>query len=432
MRARIQVYMKDVNVNERGVMKKIIGLLSIMIILLAGCGSSSEDASTTGFTMVTTSGESENYATQKAVDRYKEETGVEIEVVEVSNTDLVTKVNNMIAAGDTPAIVRSTNWTPFADYIVPLNDIISEDEIVPAALGLVQTPNESQINSIPVDLTGVGLIANVDLLEANGIELPDDNDPWTWEEFDDILYSLKGAEGVSYPLVVDKSSQRLETMIRQFGGAAYSKDGNSITLNSPESVAAITNFVNLVNDDIIPESTWLGSEDSQSMFKAGEVPFHWAGNWVYADYAESVDFNFASVPLPVGEKRCTITGGGQMMVLDTEANEQALDFIEWFIDPVNYAQFVADGSFLPGLTTVEPEYDDPEMQAFFDTIINDINESDIDAISNGFNVEELQGVDTGNILRDNVVQAIQGNITVEEAVEKSANEYSDLVGIPLA
>lgn len=415
-------------------MKKLLSLLLVSIVLLTGCGAASgksaDTSSDEGFKMVMVNDDADGNAMNKAVDRYTEETGVPIEVIEVPSSDYVTKVTNMIAAGDAPALVRGSEWRAISENLVPLDDVVPDGTIVENAVGKASNPSTGELYGLPTDLTAVGLIANKDLLDEYGIEIPDDNDPWTWDEFNEILLSLKGKEDVAYPIVVDKSTQRLDTMIRQFGGLMYSEDGEAITIGDDEAVAAMQNFVNLFDNGLSPESTWVAGEDPQSMFKAGEIPFHYSGNWVYSDYVNSVDFNFVSIPLPYEKVQSTAIGGKYLSVLDTEKQEQAKDFIKWFIEPDNYAQYVIDGSFLPALTVSDIDYGNEDMQKFMDTFSTMIDNSDPTAINNGNNVSALLGVDPTPILRDNIIQAIQGNMTVDEAMEKTADEYSELTGMP--
>ena len=90
-------------------MNKKLGLsiisLAALLFAAAGCGSSdSSDAKE--IRMFVSGDTSEGGAYTKMAEKYKEETGVTVEVTDVPYDDLLTKVTKAVHADDAPEVVR--------------------------------------------------------------------------------------------------------------------------------------------------------------------------------------------------------------------------------------------------------------------------------------------------------------------------------------
>ncbi len=128
----------------------------------------------------TTEDQPERLARQEAMAAdFTAETGVEVEVIPVSETDLGTRATAAFAAGDLPDVIYHTlqyalPWVE-AGILDPdaASDVIEdlgEDTFAPGALSMAATPDG--FASVPVDGWTQMIVYRADLFEENGLEAP--------------------------------------------------------------------------------------------------------------------------------------------------------------------------------------------------------------------------------------------------------------------
>src|SRR5699024_657406 len=93
--------------------------------------------------------------------KYEEETGVAIEVVDIANDDLPTRLRNAAQADDLPALARVGGIDPiWLDATVDLSGIVEGSDI---RVDMATVRPGGEIASIPSDVTAVGLFINKSL-----------------------------------------------------------------------------------------------------------------------------------------------------------------------------------------------------------------------------------------------------------------------------
>ena len=102
-------------------MNKKIGysILSLAAVMLgvAGCGSGDSASENKQIRMFVSGDTSEGGAYSKMAEKYKEETGVTVEVTDVPYADLLTKITKAVQADDAPEVVRVSTVQPdWNDY----------------------------------------------------------------------------------------------------------------------------------------------------------------------------------------------------------------------------------------------------------------------------------------------------------------------------
>jgi multiple sugar transport system substrate-binding protein len=109
-----------------------------------------------------------------------------------------TSVQGAAAAGQLPCMLAvdapvAPNWA-WAQYLQPL-DLPSNvtDQLIPGAKGTYQ----DKIYSAGYWDAGLSIFARKSVLESNGIRIPTLDKPWTGEEFNAALETLKGRTGSS-------------------------------------------------------------------------------------------------------------------------------------------------------------------------------------------------------------------------------------------
>ncbi|WP_181868782.1 extracellular solute-binding protein [Brachybacterium alimentarium] len=409
------------------------GATAAAVPALASCGSRSSGGSSDGPLQFILSGDTNQGGGYTAMaKKYQEETGVEIEIVDVPYDDLETKVRNASKANDLPAIGRMPSVDPvWLDRTVDLADIAAE---VKPLEGMYAADEEGKVPALPSDLTAVGMFLNKDLWDEAGVEYPTsfDDNVWTWEEFLEAANTVRDATDVKFSLTVDRTSHRLTSYLYQNGseGLALTEDLSAYEANEA-TAGAIERFVALNDDKVMPRSVWLTEEDPSAMFKTGQVTAYYSGSWQIADFVANIaDFEWVSVPMPAQPVQATNYGSAAYIVVfeGTGREDEALDFLKWLYSPDNYAEISRIAGFLPATEGIEVAYD--ERQEDFDlynaaiagtpAFIGDSKKRELEL--------QVAGTATpldGDPLRDQTVKAISGDITAEEVVKNTLEQLNE-------
>lgn len=408
------------------------GLAAAAIPAVAACGGSSS-ASPDGPIQFILSGDANQGGGYAALaEKYLEETGVEIEIVDVPYDDLQTKVRNAAKANDLPAIGRMPSVDPvWLDRTVDLADIAAE--ITPIE-GMYASDEDGKVPALPSDLTAVGMFLNKDLWDEAGVEYPTsvDDNVWTWDEFLDAAKSVREATGVRFSLTMDRSSHRLNSFLYQNGseGLALNEDLSAYETNDA-TVAALERFIAMNDDEVMPRSVWLTEEDPNAMFKTGQVTAYYSGSWQIADFVANIaDFKWVGVPMPAQPEQATNFGAAAQIVVfeGSGQEEQALEFVTWLYTPENYAEISRISGFLPATEGVEVSYE--ERQEDFDLYNAAIAASPAFVSESKARELRLQVAGTaaplsGDPLRDETVKAIAGDISAEDVVKNALEQLNE-------
>ncbi len=408
-------------------MKKII-LVGLMVLALfvplyaGGSGESSSDGDTVVLEILLSGDTTEGSPMQKAVARFNEEykdKGIQAEVNEISLSDLPTQISNRIRARALPALVKNTTNTfeQFTDNFYPLD----ETGLNPEDFAMNYSVRDGRFISTTLNSTAVGLFLNTTLWDEAGVPYPQsEEERWTWDEFVEALKTVMertGCEGIA----IEHAQQRMQTILYQFGSRLTpADDPYTLIFDSPETKEGMEFIINLVNEGIATYTDIVGVDTAANTFKSGRVAAHLGGNWSLTDFAENItDFEWAPVLMPYAKEKATMIGGNLLSVFDgTGQEKEAIEFVKWFYEPENYKQYLADANYLSGVTTLDVDYNLKELAVF---------QQELAASSNAPNEDLIiqvnhPGSSYGNTIRDNWTQAIVGEITVDEAIDRIVND----------
>ncbi|WP_018930454.1 ABC transporter substrate-binding protein [Gracilibacillus lacisalsi] len=411
--------------------KRFVLLFLILSIFLAACGNSAADSisgdDSNGEKMqFYVSGDTiEGSALTKMSEKYTEETGIEIEVVDVPYSDMVTKITNMIRAGDPPALARVTGFNPaWEGQLIDLSQI-AEDNNVMVDMGITV---DDELVAPPVDLTAVGMFVNKDLFEEAGVRYPtSEDDIWTWEELVSSLNEILEKTDAQYGMVMDDSEHRLNAFLYQHGSKGFYQDGDQYTTNE-ETKDALEKFVELNDNTIMPKSVWTAGEDASSMFKSGRVPVYMSGSWQITDFASNIeDFEWEAVYMPYEDVRATNLGGNYLVGFEGSGQEEeAKQFIDWLYQKENYEELATYGGYLPVKEDAEIEYElAPEAYVVYQ---NEIAASDPIASQQRNELVRKQLVSKRSLastLADEMIKTLNDEQSVAETLENVKKEMTD-------
>jgi alpha-1,4-digalacturonate transport system substrate-binding protein len=401
--------------------------LSALAVGLTACGSSGGGGTTSEsktLQLVLSGDTNQGGAFAAAAKKYKEATGITIEVVDVPTADITTKLKNAATANDLPALARVTGLDPiWVNQLQDLTDIAKSRKIDGQFL---QEAPDGTIPAIPSDLTSVGLFVNKSLFDKAGVAFPSTIDKaWTWDELVAAVNQVREKAGAKYGMVMDRSGHRLRAMMYEFGSTAFAKEGDKYAADDA-AVETLEYFKKINDDKTMPKSVWLSGEDGNAMFKSGQVAAYYSGSWQVADFNKNIkDFEWMSVPLPKQKVNATNLGGGFMIAFkDTGADEEAKKFIDWFYDDANYTEFAKLGGYLP---VKDLKVDYPFQQSSFELYQKQIagNEASGDNAIKRVVAEAYAATPfSGDPLREETVKMLSGSQDAKTTVQNIVKLYN--------
>ncbi|SDT54643.1 alpha-1,4-digalacturonate transport system substrate-binding protein [Pseudarthrobacter equi] len=400
--------------------------LSALAAGLTACGGGggSSDSGSKTLQLVLSGDTNQGGAFAAAAKKYKEATGITIEVVDVPTADITTKLKNAATANDLPALARVTALDPlWANQLQDLSDIAKSHSIDEKYL---QESPDGIIPAIPSDLTAVGLFVNKSLFDKAGVKYPTAIEgTWTWDEFIAAVTEVREKAGAKYGFVMDRSGHRLRAMMYEFGSTAFAKENGKYAGDS-KAVETLEYFQRINDDKTMPKSVWLSGEDGNAMFKSGQVAAYYSGSWQVADFNKNIkDFEWLSVPLPKKEVNATNLGGGFMVAFkDTGADEEAKKFIDWFYEDANYTEFAQLGGYLPAKDLkVEYQFQQPSFELYQKQIAQNDAKGD-NAIKRVVAEAYSETPFSGDPLREETVKMLSGSQDAKTTVDNIVKLYN--------
>jgi len=272
------------------------------------------------------------------------------------------------------------------------------------------------------------LIYRKDYLKAKGI--PEPQKSWTWEEFlkyARMLTEDKNRDGITdvfgYGTTLRYAYQFI-VFVWQNGGELYSKDGKRATIASKEAVEAIKFYIDLMNKyHISPKFTTENLFVIRKMFAEGKVAmFMDCSDAVNAFLQEPELANKVGVGQIPHHKRYAAYSGTDKLVIFKNARhkKEAVKFLKFLIRKDNLLYYSKKTSFSPPRKSVaqNPYFmNDPIRKAFIEqTKVGRLWELP------PFTPSPRQ------ILTRNVQVAVEGKISVEEALKKAEKEMNQEIG----
>ncbi|WP_334172416.1 ABC transporter substrate-binding protein [Sinomonas sp.] len=321
-------------------------------------------------------------ATKDAIARFETATGAKVNLQIVPFANLATSLQARLSAGNAPEVARVADWHPYADKEVDFKQYFGSSYPSEFTQGAAATAMdaEGRMLAVPSDITINGPIINVDAFKKAGVPVPT---KWTWDELAADAKKVAAANNMPYAVAIDKSGNRLSTLLSQFGTVMIGPDGKN-ALDKEKAARALTFFTDLVKSNASPKDFWLGSGSkytgANEIFLAGQVPVYLSGPWQVGAFAKSATFNWAAVPNPCQE-RCGGFPGGKFMIAFKDSKNPALAaaFVQWMNRTENQREVDKTAYWLPtrkDLTASGVEY--ASRQSDMSTFLSQVNATPAD------------------------------------------------------
>lgn len=332
--------------------KLLVTTLLLSTVTLAACGSGDEGSSSSGdneITFMFRGGEDEKKAYAAAIEKFEEDEGVKVKIISTDADQYATKLQAAIAGGNVPDVfyIEQSNLMPYVDNGVLL-DITEEVENSDFDLSNVweygvnsyrydgEKVGTGALYGLPKDVGPFALGYNKDMFEDAGIELPDKDTPYTWDEFIEVSKELTRDSDGDGELDQWATGFNVNWSLQAFawsnGGDWINEDKDTVTVDTKEFAEALQYFADLQNvHHVTPSIADAQTLDTYQRWMNGEIAFFPVGPWDMSTYA-GLDFEYDLIPWPAGSTGEPATYVGSLGIgvsSKTKLPEKAVKLVEY-------------------------------------------------------------------------------------------------------
>ena len=267
------------------------------------------------------------------------------------------KLNVVLTGGTPPDVVTADmTWLPkfaalgaFADLKTlsggKLNGVALDQAYTPGALEAI-TFNDKIVAAL-YDFDVYALYYRADLFKAKGLEVPK-----TWDQLVTVAHQL--AEGDKYLYQYQPDTFHGAQWIYENGGALMNADNTAATFNTPEAVAAIQFYADLLLKEKV--AIYWGADEGDRMqgIKDGRIGMFSDGPYymgILKSGAPEMAGQWAVAPHPTNAQPGSYLGGTGLVVPASSAHQAAAwKFIEYAMRAENQVGVYTNAGAAPALT----------------------------------------------------------------------------------
>ena len=294
----------------------------VAAVVLAGtaaCATGSGTDDDGKLTFMFRGGEDEKAAYQEAIDRFSEDTGVEVEVIVTDADQYATKLQAAISGNNVPDVFYVEQATVqsyvTSGILLDITELVEESDVDLENIweygvdsyrydGELQGTPDGALYALPKDVGPFAMGYNKTMLDEAGIEPPSPDEPLTWDEWLDIMKKVtKDTDGDG---TVDQWGTglnvqwNLQPLAWSNGADWTNEDKTEVTIDTPEMAEALQYLADLtIEHEVTPSTKLQDTMDTYQRFMAGEIAFFPVGPWDVSTYNE-LDFEYDLMPYPAG------------------------------------------------------------------------------------------------------------------------------------
>ncbi len=411
-------------------MKKILSLLTVFILILAGCGGSNtneDEEQVVNFALYSVTPDKEETLKQIISDFEAENPKIKINYEITPYADYFTKLQTNIAGGNGPDVFE-LNYENSVTYYENgatknLNELLTEEAkkgFDTTALSGFATTSGEQFG-LPASFSTVLTYYNKDLFDQAGVQYPTDD--WTWEDEISAAEKLTDAQNGVYGLVAPYSYNEYYKTVAQNGGALFNEDNSVATINSQENEEALKYMIDAIENGYTPAN--LGPDEDTNLFKNQKAAMFTTGSWMFGAFAD-VDFAWDVVTEAGNTQKANhYFSNAVAMSSSTKKEAAAYKWMEYYTLNSNVQKMKVENDW------ETPAVNDADVIKAYEEKSNGEDRSKVfKSLENGVNPPIPAGVSASE-LADTIDGAIQeaklGNITIKDALEKAQSDVEKLM-----
>ncbi|MGB6008314.1 ABC transporter substrate-binding protein [Castellaniella sp.] len=363
--------------------------------------------------------------------------GVHIIVDTVPFRTILEQLPVQLAAGRGPDIARVTDLNGLSKYYLDISPYIKDRQywdtnFASTASWLRPSPDAKGIYGFMSQLTLTAPFVNKTLFEQANVALP--GPKATWDDWVQATRKVAEVTKVKAAMAWDRSGHRFAGPAISYGAAIFDKQGE-LTIDDGYATT-VRKFVGWNKDGTMLRDVWVGSggstyADSLDEFINGNVVMVLSGSWQISRLQKNIGdaFDWVAVPNPCGTAACSgMPGGAAWVPLKVgKSHKEAAAFLDFMASEPAYAEFTSRTNNIPahaGLVAKGVAYPGADREAS-----DALKAISATAPSVAPAAYRLQGYKYNRAIMlptvTRVTQAIVGELTVDEAIERIRSDMKE-------
>lgn len=339
-----------------------------------------------------------------------------------------------LAAGEGPDLAVVTDLGGLKRYYLDLTPYVDaarfEADYGPSLQWLRGDDKGTEIYGFGSSLTVGGGYINKTLFEQAGVAIPAEGA--TWEDWAAATKEVAEKTETPYAMSMDRSGHRFAAVATSYGAKLFGDDGRPLIDDGLRKAANL--FVEWHKNGIMPKELWgdIGGTtyaEFWDQFRSGQTVFNFAGSWALGRMEEIGDlFEWQAVPSPCGDEYCSVMPGGGAIVAfnGTKHPEEVAKVVAYMAQPEIIGQVLARTADIPQNATLVKTGVDYENLDAAQAAGLELFTAQIPKIAPA--AYRLQGstymIAYINAFASRLSQAINGELTVDEALQRVADDVN--------
>jgi ABC-type glycerol-3-phosphate transport system substrate-binding protein len=237
-------------------------------------------------------------------------------------------------------------------YLADLSSLMSSElkgQITPSIWDTVTF--DSKVTGVPFLLESQVVIANKKLLDAAGVTVPAATGGWTWDEFEANAAKLTKGDTYGVAWALKSPTNRVMNLSLNFDGKFFYTEGGKTTVKVGDAEKAVPKRIYdmlYTTKSASPAALGMSGADSLPGFFGGKYAMLPGSVSLRQQMVEQAPAGFEWVTIPPLKGLSTSHAANPQTLSiseDSKAKKQAMQFLEYFLNPVNMAT-LAKGDWL--------------------------------------------------------------------------------------
>lgn len=345
--------------------------LAATTVLASGCGSDggNSDSAKKELDVFIFADDATKQVYQGMIDKYLEEHSDTIESINLQTTpkdEYVTTLKGMMQSGKLPDVLYMEP-NSVADYVnngylASLTELMKDSDMSTEGIyenvldfyrydSETKTQGEGDLYALPKDFSVFGYAYNQDIFDEAGLDYPDPENPYTYEEFVEVCQELtKDTDGDGE---IDQwgcgfaDTLMLYAFIWSNEASFLSDDYKTVTIDTDEFKDAVQKYVDLtLKYKVTPTVDQDTSLGVYQRWIAGQEAFYGCGTWEISamndDATFAYDYNLCGYPTLSSGVSYTYLGSVGFCIAESSENKQeALDLIYYLTTDMDGQKIVS-------------------------------------------------------------------------------------------
>ena len=280
------------------------------------------------------------------------------------------KLITAVAGKQTPDITQlGSTWAGEFSKLNALDDVpnsIKGDQFYEGATAAGSFNNK--LVGVPWYVDTRVLYYRTDLAQKAGMA----SAPQTWDDLNQLAMGYHNA-GSRYGIALSSNNwQEYAPFLYSAGGDIMS--GGKFTLDSPEAVRALNEYVTFFKQNLTPQSQPQGFDVAQS-FVSGDTPMFFSGPWhrsLINKAAPDLEGKWATARVPKDKSSTSFVGGAELAVFKNgQHKDAAWKFVNYMVQPSTQVAWYKAINDLPAVKSAwsDPSIaNEPSLKVFGDQL----------------------------------------------------------------